>query len=81
MTLGAFVIGLSQISSILSTSPKGPRKPEPILGTAILGKKKLQPNEWESGLSANNARLVSVDLTGEKNQFILEFDIISVACF
>ena len=32
------------------TSPKGPRKQttEPILGTALLGKKHLQPVEWES---------------------------------
>ena len=32
------------------TSPKGLRKQttEPILGTALLGKKQLQPVEWES---------------------------------
>ena len=32
------------------TSPKGPRKQttEPILGTALLGKKQLQPVEWEN---------------------------------
>ena len=45
----------------------------------------VQPVEWESvawltaskDLSGNDAEFVSVDLTGEKNQVILEFEIIA----
>ena len=72
------------ISILIMTQlhPRDPENRQQILGTALLGKKQLQPVEWvyNWALSANNAQFVSVDLIGEKNKVILEFTVYICKC-